>query len=74
MFHIIKKYLYQNETKQIIGILYDVYNTLGWGYKEKRLKKQLNMIFCKKDFIVLLKNTLQLTTKIKGLALINVIS
>ena len=31
--------LYEDQTKQIIGALYRVYNTLGFGYKEKEYQK-----------------------------------
>lgn len=33
--------LYEDTTRQIIGALYKVYNTLGFGYKEKDYQKAL---------------------------------
>ncbi|MBI5530044.1 MAG: GxxExxY protein [Candidatus Doudnabacteria bacterium] len=31
--------LYQNQTKMIIGALYNVYNRLGYGYREKEYQR-----------------------------------
>src|SRR6185369_7978633 len=33
--------LYEDLTKQIIGAIYKVYNSLGYGYKEKEYQKAL---------------------------------
>jgi GxxExxY protein len=33
--------LYEDLTKQIIGAVYKVYNTLGYGYKEKEYQRAL---------------------------------
>jgi GxxExxY protein len=35
------KLLYFDETEKIIGILYEVYNNLDWGYKEKKYENAL---------------------------------
>lgn len=36
-----KKYIYQNETYEIIGVIYRVYNELGYGYREKYYQKAI---------------------------------
>ncbi|MCX6743548.1 MAG: GxxExxY protein, partial [Candidatus Parcubacteria bacterium] len=33
------EYLYEDLTKQIIGVSYKVYNELGYGYREKIYKR-----------------------------------
>ena len=35
------EYLYKEETDKIIGIHYEVYNTMGWGYRESHYEKAI---------------------------------
>ncbi len=42
-------YLYEELTKRIIGSLFNVYNKLGYGYKEKELQKAVMAEFNKAE-------------------------
>jgi len=35
------EYLYKEETDKIIGLHYEVYNTMGWGYRESHYEKAI---------------------------------
>mgnify|MGYP002641162455 FL=1 len=35
------EYLHTNETEKIIGIMYKVYNKLGWGLREKHYERSI---------------------------------
>jgi len=45
-----KNYLYADETQIIIGVLFDVYNELGWGFKEKRYEQAIIFDLSEKGF------------------------
>lgn len=45
-------YLYEDSTKKIIAAAYKVYNTLGYGYKEKDFQKALCAELVAEGFIV----------------------
>lgn len=39
-----KKYPYKNLTYQIIGLIYDTYNELGYGYQEKYYQRSFELL------------------------------
>lgn len=43
------KIIHKDLSYKIIGILFDVYNTLGYGYQEKYYEKAIDQYFCKNN-------------------------
>lgn len=46
-----EKLIYKKESYEIIGMIFEVYNALGYGYKEKVYQSALEEIFLRKNIL-----------------------
>lgn len=58
-----EKLIYKNLSYKIVGILFEAYNELGYGYQEKYYEKAIEVLFRKND--IFYKNQVPYQVKIR---------